>query len=107
MDGLTTLRLELGINAQKMIQMVQVNNKHIEDEISKGIQMALDEILKDDNFALAVKEQTKIALNEVVNKAVLGYEVRNSITKMVEEQIGKKVGEYAEKLAENITQHLK
>ena len=44
MDNLTTIRLELGINAQKMIQQVQVHNETIEAEISKGVQMALEAI---------------------------------------------------------------
>ena len=107
MDNLTTIRLELGINAQKMIQQVQVHNETIEAEISKGVQMSLEEILADENFALKIKEQTIKTIEDVVSKAVFSWEVRNKITKMIEEKVGEKVQVYAEKIAEQITSNLK
>lgn len=107
MDNLTTIRLELGINAQKMIQQVQVHNEAIEAEISKGVQIALEEILSDGNFALKIKEQTIKTIEDVVSKAVFSWEVRDKITKMIEEKVGEKVQAYAEKIAESVTSNLK
>ena len=107
MDNLTTIRLELGINAQKMVQQVQVHNERIETEISNGIQMALEEILRDGNFALKIKEQTIKTIEDVVSKAVFSWEVKNKITKMIEEKVGEKVQAYAEKIAESVTSNLK
>lgn len=107
MGNLTTLRLELNVNAQKLIQQVQVHNKNIEDEVSKGVQMALEEILSDGNFALKIKEQTMVTIEDIVSKAVFSWDVRQKITKMIEEKVGEKVKEYADKIAESVTSNLK
>jgi len=107
MDNLTNIKLELGINAQKFIQQVQLNNEIIEEQISKGIELALEDITKDDNFIQSIRENTKKELSEIVNKAVFSWELRNKITKLVEDKIGKKVEEYADKIAENVTKSLK
>jgi hypothetical protein len=107
MDNLTTIRLELGINAQKMIQQVQIHNETIEAQISKGVQMALEEILSDEKFSLKIKEQTIQTIEDVVSKAVFSWEVRSKITKMIEEKVGEKVQAYAERIAESVTSNLR
>jgi polyribonucleotide nucleotidyltransferase len=104
---MTTIRLELGINAQKFIQQVQINNEVIEEQIAKGIELALQDICEGDNFIQHVRQQTKKELTEIVNKSVFSYELRNKITKLVEEKISKKVEEYADRIAENVTASLK
>ena len=40
MENMTTLRVDLGINAQKIAQQVMINNRHIEEQIACGIQKA-------------------------------------------------------------------
>lgn len=107
MDNVTTIRLELGINAQKFIQQIHLNNEIIEEQISKGIELALEDITRDDNFIQSIRESTKKELSEIVNRAVFSWEVKNKITKLVEEKIGKKVEEFADKIAENVTKNLK
>lgn len=46
MEPLATIRLELGINAQKIISYFQTNNQQLEQVITKGIERALKEILE-------------------------------------------------------------
>lgn len=102
----STIRLELGINAQKFIQQVQLNNELIETQIQKGIELALDDIAQSDNFIEIIRENTKTELQMIVNKAVMSWEVRSKIEKMVAEKIGKKIEEFAEKIAEKVTSSL-
>lgn len=102
----STIRLELGINAQRFIQQVQLNNELIESQIQKGIELALDDIAKSDNFIEIIRENTKTELQTIVNKAVMSWEVRSKIEKMVAEKIGKKIEEFAEKIAEKVTSSL-
>ena len=59
MENQTSIRLELGINAQKFIQQVQLNNKVIEYQIQKGIELALNDIVENDNFIEIIRESTK------------------------------------------------
>lgn len=105
-EGTTTIRLELGIAAQKYLQQIQLNNETIEDQIAKGIELALKDITEGDSFIQAVRESTKNELRDIVNKAVMSWEIRSKISKMVEEKIGKKVEEYADKIAERVTSTL-
>ena len=42
----------------------------------------------------------------IVNNAVMSWEVKNKISKMVEAKIGKKLEDYADTIAEKITKNL-
>lgn len=103
---MTTIRLELGIDAQKFMQQVQIYNQGMEAEVSKGIQMALDEIIADDNFALLIKNRTKEAIENIAYKVVMSWEIKDAIYKMINERVNKKVEEYADRIAEKITKSL-
>lgn len=102
MDNISKIRLELGINAQRYIQQIEINNQFIEDQISKGIELALDDIANSDNFIQMIRQNTVSELRDIVNKAVMSWEIRNKISKMVEEKIGEKLNAYADKIADRI-----
>lgn len=106
MENTTTIRLELGISAQKFIQQVQLHNGTIEDQIAKGIELALNDITDGDNFIQAVRENTKVELAKIVNHTVSSWQIRNQIEKLIAEKIGKKIEEYADKIAEKVTSTL-
>ena len=106
MENLATIRLELGINAQKFIQQIQLNHGTIEDQIAKGIELALNDICEGDNFIQSIRENTKSELAKIVNKSVFAWETQNKIEKLVAEKIGKKIEEYADKIAEKVTASL-
>ncbi len=106
MENQTSIRLELGINAQKFIQQVQLNNKVIEDQIQKGIELALNDIVENDNFIEIIRESTKTELRGIVNKSVMSWEVRAKISKVVEAKIGEKIDQFADKIAEKVTASL-
>ena len=102
----STIRLELGINAQKFIQQVRLNNELIETQIQKGIELALDDIAESDNFIETIRFNTKKELEEIVNRAVMSWEIRSKIEKMIAVKIGEKIEEFAEKIAEKVTSSL-
>lgn len=106
MEQLATIRLELGINAQKFIQQVQLHHGTIEEQIGKGIELALNDLCEGDNFVQSVREATKLELSKIVNKAAFSWETQNKIEKLVAEKISKKVEEYADKIAEKVTSSL-
>jgi hypothetical protein len=101
------IRVELGINAQKFIQQVQINNQTIEDQIAKGIELAINDITEEDNFVQAIRHNTKKELENIVNQTVMSWEVKNKITKLVAEKIEAKVEAYADQIAEKVTSSLK
>ena len=107
MENQTHIRLELGIDARKFIQQIQLHNDSLEDQISKGIELALNDLAEGDRFIQSIREATKNEIALIVNKAVMSWEVQNKISKLVSEKIGKKVEEYADKIADQITSTLK
>lgn len=107
MDNTTSLRIELNISAQKISQMVMINNEGIEQQISKGIEMAINDLMDGDNFIEKVREATKQELALIVNKSVMSWEVKNSISKMISEKVNEKIEAYADQLASVITSNLK
>ena len=106
MENQIQIRLELGIGAQRVIQQMQLNNRVIEDQIQKGIDLALNDITENDNFVEIIRESTKQELRNIVNRSVMSWEVQNKISKMVEAKIGEKINQFADKIAEKITASL-
>lgn len=106
MEPIGIIKLELGINAQRFIQQVQLHHGTIEEQIGKGIELALNDLCQGDNFIEIVRESTKVELSNIVNKAVLSWETRNRIEKIITEKISKKVEEYADEIAEKVTASL-
>lgn len=106
MEQLATIRLELGINAQKFIQQIQLYHGTIEEQIAKGIELALNDLCEGDNFVQSVREATKLELSKIVNKAVFAYDTQRQIEKLVAEKISKKVEAYADTIAEKVTTSL-
>ena len=106
MEQLATIRLELGINAQKFIQQVQLHHGTIEEQIGKGIELALNDLCEGDSFIQSVREATKLELSKIVNNAVFSWETQNKIEKLVAEKISKKVEAYADTIAEKVTASL-
>lgn len=107
MDNMATIRLELGIQAQQIASHIQVRNKQLESEIEKEIEMAMNEILEGDSFAIKIKHSTKDTIEQIVHKAIMGWEIQNKITKLVQEKVGEKIEAYAEQLATKIAETLK
>lgn len=101
-----SIKLELGISAQKIIQQVQCNHVLLEEQIQKGIELALDDILSTDNFVEVVRENTKKEINNIVTQCILRWETRDKINKIVNEKIGQKIDEYADNIAERVTKNL-
>lgn len=101
------IRLELGISAQKMVQHVQMHNENIEQQISKGIELAIRDLTEGDNFVNQVRESTKVELKRIVHQAIVKYDTQRAIEKAVSEKIAKKIEEYADSVAEQVTNNLK
>lgn len=106
MEQLGTIRLELGINAQKFIQQVQLHHGTIEEQIAKGIELALNDLCEGDNFVQSVRETIKLELSKIVNRSVLAYDTQRQIERLVAEKISKKIEAYADTIAEKITASL-
>lgn len=106
MSNLTTIKLELGISAQKFIQQVQLTHGTIEEQIAKGIELALNDLCEGDNFVQSVRNATKLELESIVNKAALSWETKSKIEKLVAEKISKRIDVFADKIAEEITKPL-
>lgn len=102
MNELMTLRIDLGINAQKIMSQMQIHNEDLEKQIEKGLNLGLADILADDSFVQHVREHCKKEMQETVNRAMLSWETRGKIQKMIEEKIGLKINEFADQIAEKI-----
>jgi hypothetical protein len=104
---MTHIRLELGIDAQKFIQQIQLHNGNVEEQIAKGIELALNDLCEGDNFVQQVRESTKLELAKIVNQAVMKWDTQRAIEKAVSEKIGLKIGEYADVIANKMVSSLK
>ena len=106
MENMTTLRVDLGINAQKIAQQVMINNKSIESQIAAGIQKAIDEITDEKGFIGHVKEGTKKAIKEAIHSATNSWEFKQKVTKAINERLEEKIKEYADSVADKVLKDL-
>jgi hypothetical protein len=106
MEPLVNIRLDLGIDARKFVQQVQLQNGIIEKQVEKGIELALNDICESDNFIQAVRENAKIELSNIVHKIAFSWDMKRNIEKLISEKVGKKIEEYADKITEKITTSL-
>ena len=106
MERMTQIRLELDINAQKMLQQVQINNEHLEDSIKAGIERALKEIFEGDNFedtiAQLVKDEIQMTVKRACGDWALRYKIQDAISKSIEGKIDEVANGWAEKIVKNL-----
>jgi hypothetical protein len=102
-----TIKIDLGIEASQFIQHVQLHNEQIEAQIEKGINAALEEIVKGDNFSNSIKEATIQEIKNIVHKRILSYDIQKAIGDSIREKVDQKIALYADGIAEKITQSLK
>ena len=107
MNELATIRLELGINAQRHIQQIQLVHGAIEEQIALGIEKALNDLCQGDNFVELVRESTKVELKSIVHKTVFAWETRAAIEKAIADKIGEKVNDFANKIADDLISNIK
>lgn len=107
MNSHTTIKLELGIDARKIMQQVILDNHLLEEQILQGITSAIEEIQKDGGLVNVIKRAAVLELTDICSKHSFSWEIRNKISKLIEEKISKKIDEFAESIAEKITKDLK
>lgn len=107
MEDNVRINLELNISAQKIMHQIQLNHGAIEEQIKQGIELAIKDITDGDNLVQKIRESCKDEILKTVNKAVMSWEVQNSISKMVQDKVVSKIGDYADEIAEKITSSLK
>lgn len=107
MNGMTTIKIELGIDARHILQQVQLYNKTIEEQVQRGVELALEELADTDKFALMIKDAVIKDLLDVTHRAVASYEMRDKVAKALNDRVNKRLEEYADQLADKIIAALK
>lgn len=106
MDSLATIKVDLGINAQRFVGQFMSNNKQLEEVISKGIDRALTELLTEENFEQIIVDNTKSEIMQVMKNAVsdwsVQYKLKEAVGKAVEKKIQLVADDWAEKALKNI-----
>lgn len=105
-EDLTKIRLELDINAQKMLQQVQVHNREVKEKVKRGIEKALKDVFEDDNFENKIAEVVKGELQNSVKRAASDWTMRNKIHEAINKNIEGKIDEVASKWANNIAENI-
>lgn len=100
------LQMELKLNAQHLIKQVHTNNQSMKEAMEKGITQAFEELTAGENFVNYVKEEAKKQLQACIHNAILSFEVRKEIENAIANAVSGKIVEYAQKVADKITQDL-
>jgi hypothetical protein len=100
-------KMELGINAQKIVAQFQENNRALESSLENGIKKALEELQEENHLEFLIKEQTKKEILNFVSGHTFTWELQKQIKQKVSEKVEEKLNAYADKIAEQITKSLK
>jgi len=107
MENMTTLRVDLGISAQKIIQQLMISNEHIETILQENIKRAFDDLTKESTFAELVYEGTKREIQKIMVDSVCDWKVRSKIQEAIEKAIDGKLNDYAQGIADKFVASLK
>lgn len=89
-----TMQLNLGIDAQKFIQQVQVNNQMIEAEVQKGLDAAFEELAKDGSIENMIKEAVRKNIMDSFSRWVFQSDVRSQVEKQITEKLSARIDNY-------------
>ena len=102
MKDITRIRLELDINARKIMQHVEVHNEQIEHSIKSGIERGLNELFEGDNFENYIAALTKEQIRETVKQAVFDLDFRQKVQDACIKSLAPRIDEVANGWAEKV-----
>lgn len=91
MDNISTVKIELGIDARRVMQQIAIDNQVIEEQISKGIENALNELSNRDKLVEIISQQTKEEVVRVIRNTVLSWKLKTRIEEIVFSKMNKKI----------------
>lgn len=106
MENVTTLKIELGIDAQRIASQIMVNNRNIEQNISAGIQKAIDSISEQSNFEEHICTATKSAIEKCITDVLFGFNFQQKLKAVIEQKVSDVTGKYGEEIATKVFESL-
>ena len=109
MNEFSTIRMELGINAKRLIAESQIYEEGFKKSVETGINMAIDELLSQEGgFEKVVCDIFKKTLFEEIENISREWEVKNKIRTSITNALGEKLNsvskEWADKLISTLDQ---
>lgn len=94
MENTTILKVELNINAQKIVNQIILNNETIEKEIKEGIESAFEKF----DFKAEIEKATGEAIRNEVRNAINHGSIKEIVHKKSDEIITSIADEHFNKL---------
>lgn len=101
-----TMQVNMNIDAQRIIQQVQFNNKEIELEIEKGLNKAIEELSKEGVIEQMIVEAAKKNIMDSFSRWVFQTRIREKIEKALTDKLNDKIEKYTDTLVEEIASKL-
>ena len=105
-DPLLTLRVELKIPEQKVLHHLQSYNTEIEEQAERALAEAFKELADEDAFYQQLKEAIKITISYEFKSVINKWNVKQRISKMLEEKLTSKLDDYAQVISETLLGNL-
>lgn len=106
MDNLATIKMELGLNVQRILSNFKTNNLQLENVITKGIERAISEMLEKDNFedyiVDAVKEEVEKSIKQIAGNWILRHKIQEEMRKALDAKIDKLADDWSNKIIKNL-----
>ncbi len=91
MRDVTTLRLELGISAERLVSQVLVDNRQLEDRLTAGIKKGLEELLNEDGLDRMIADAVKEEVRNTIRQASASWSLKHKIHEAIFNQLDEKV----------------
>lgn len=97
MRDVTTLRLELGISADRLVSQVMIDNRQLEETLTAGIKKGIEELFANgaDGFEKMVAQQVKEEVLNTIKEASRAYALKHKIHEAIFNQLDERVNAIA------------
>ena len=101
-----TIRLDLGIDAKKIMSQIHASDEMLQGAIQRGVEKALQEFATTDKLENIIYEKTKHVITDSFNANAVSWEIRSKIDSAIQKKLSEKIDDYASKVADKLTESL-
>lgn len=102
MEPNATLRIELTAFAGKLLSQLHIENSNIEEQIKKGLELAIDDICKEDNLVNYIRTVAKDEIHQMIRREVFSWELKNRIRDLISSKMEAKLQEFSDKMTDKV-----
>lgn len=106
MRDITTLRIELGISAERLVSQMAIDNRQLESLLADGIKKGIEDLVKEDGMKAMIAQEVKETVRNTIREATTSYALKHKIHEAIFSQLDDRVSEIAREWGDTLKKRL-